>query len=133
MIAVGVFVVAAVTSAIVAVLLAVLTYLFLHLGRTTKRTLEGLVASRWLTWLGAAIAVAGVVIGLWLQVSVPNFPPGNGFEAQQRLEYASLGIGMIGSGALLAVGAQIMGMMQAKRESQPPSVAGVTVAELSEP
>ena len=89
--------------------------------------------SRWLTWLGVAIAVAGIVIGVWLQVSVPTFKfrQGDGFEAQQRLEFASLGMGMIGSGALLAVGAQIMGMMRATR--QPAPAVGITVAELSEP
>ena len=86
--------------------------------------------SRWLTWLGAVISVAGIVVGIWLQVSIPAFPPEANFEVQQRLEYASLGIGMIGSGALLAVAAQIMGMMRATR--QPAPVTGITVAELSE-
>lgn len=87
--------------------------------------------SRWLTWLGVAIALGGVIIGVWLQTTVSSFPTQAAFHAQQRLDYAALGIEMIGAGALLAVAAQIMGMMQATRQHAP--VPGVRVAEVSEP
>jgi len=134
-VAVSVLVVGVVSSLAVGALLALLAYLFVHLARTTKRSLGGTMKwSRWLTGLGVAIAVAGIVIGVWLQLSVPRYThtPGN-YVAQQRLDYASIGIGMIGSGALLAVVAQIMGMMQATRQSLSAPDAGVTVAGLSEP
>jgi hypothetical protein len=78
--------------------------------------------SRWLTWLGIAIAVAGVVIGVWLQTTVNSTIPGNlghAFKLQQRLNYVAIGVGTIGAGALLAVAAQIMGMMQATRDQSP--------------
>jgi hypothetical protein len=72
--------------------------------------------SRWLTWLGIIIALAGVVIGIWLQVVLRSFP----FDrVEQRLSYAALGFSMIGAGALLAVAAQIMGMMQTTRAQSP--------------
>jgi hypothetical protein len=70
--------------------------------------------SSWLTWLGAVIALAGVVIGVWLQFEVPDI--GGSFNAEQRLDYVAIGVATIASGALLAVAAQIMGMMQAARD-----------------
>ena len=88
--------------------------------------------SRWLTWLGIAVAVVGIVIAIWLEVSVDKLGlSGNGFITEARLDDAALGIGMIGSGALLAVAAQIMGMMQASRT--PRVASDPVVAELSEP
>ena len=87
--------------------------------------------SRWLTWLGAAISVAGVIVGIWLQVAVRSYP----FQgaAVERLDYAAVGIGMTGSGALLAIAAQIMAMMQATQAAQALPAVGIVVAELSEP
>ena len=69
--------------------------------------------STWLTWLGVVIALAGVVIGVWLQFEVPDI--GGAFDSQQRLDYVAIGLATIASGALLAVAAQIMGMMQSSR------------------
>ena len=123
MIAVGVFVVAAAVSITVAVLLTAFVFVFVRFAGATRRTLEGLVWSRWLTWLGVAIAVGGVVIGIWLEVTVPNFPSASGYEVQQRLNSAVEGFSMVGAGALLAVAAQIMGMMQATREQSSNSAA----------
>ena len=40
---------------------------------------------------------------------------GHAISLEQRLDYVAIGVGTIGSGALLAVAAQIMGMMQANR------------------
>lgn len=78
--------------------------------------------SSWLTWLGAAIALAGVVIGVWLQFAIPDL--GGSFNAQQRLDYVAVGVGTVASGALLAVAAQIMGMMQAARDQTRAPVPG---------
>jgi hypothetical protein len=56
-------------------------------------------------------------LAVWLQFIIPTFPgTGSSFETEQRLQYASIGLGIIGSGALLAVAAQIMGLMQAARD-----------------
>ena len=90
--------------------------------------------SRWLTWLGVAIAVAGIVLAVWLELSIPDFPGGGpSFESEQRLQFAMIGISVVGAGALLAVAAQIMGLMLAKPEPQLAAASGITVAELSEP
>ena len=73
--------------------------------------------SRWLTALGILIMIAGVVIGIWLQTTIPSQAAfgklGHDLAVQQRLSEAAVGVGMIGAGALLAVAAHIMGMMQA--------------------
>ena len=82
--------------------------------------------SRWMTWLGVLIAVAGVVIGVWLQVlastlsSGPQGSIGHAVLTQERLGDVTVAVGAIGAGVLLAVAAQIMGMMQYDRESTEP-------------
>jgi hypothetical protein len=73
--------------------------------------------SRWLTWLGVVIALAGVVIAIWLQFAV-DYGAFTAFDTQSRLQAAAIGFGMIASGALLSVAAQIMGMMQVAAERQ---------------
>jgi hypothetical protein len=82
--------------------------------------------SRWMTWLGVAIAAVGVVIGVWLQVLTSTVSSGaqgsvgHAVLMQERLGNVTVALGMIGAGALLAVAAQIMGMMQYDRESTEP-------------
>jgi hypothetical protein len=132
-ISVSVFVVAAVSSVIIAIALTAIAYLGVRLARTTtvrrvarttRRHLEEVpMASRWVTWLGIVIALAGVVIGIWLLVlEGGTYPFGSTIGAkvttEARLQDVSLGLTMIGAGALLAVGAQIMGMMQAAAQRQ---------------
>jgi len=81
------------------------------------------MASRRVTWLGIVIALAGVVIGIWLLVlEGGTYPFGSTIGAkvttEARLQDVSLGLTMIGAGALLAGAAQIMGMTQAAAQRQ---------------
>jgi len=71
--------------------------------------------SRWLTWLGVAVALFGVVVGVWLQVATV-WPRGVGGGTNYRLQNAVEAVSTVVFGALLAVAAQIMGMMQAARD-----------------
>jgi hypothetical protein len=72
--------------------------------------------ARWLTWLGIVIALAGAAIGIWLQISVGHAFQGinASIRTQQRLSDAVEGLSMVSGGALLAVVAQIMGVMHAQ-------------------
>ena len=114
MLAVSVLVVGVVSSLIVGVVLALLAYLFAHLVKTTKRSLEGLVASRWLTWLGILIVVYGAVDIVWSQFG--------GFteytNVADRVNLAATGVIALASGALVVIGAQIVGSLQAAARRQ---------------
>ncbi len=116
--AVNVFLIAVASAVILAVAVVMMTFLFVRLVGLTRHFLEALVLSRLLTWLGAVIALAGVVITVWLEVSLDTSAYGH-FAAtirlQERLQDAGLGASIIGAGALLAVAAQILGMMQGSR------------------
>jgi len=74
------------------------------------------VASRLLTWAGIAIAIAGVVALIWTQVGGPFGSFGSGSE---RWQLAVGPLFVIASGLLVAIAAQIMGMMQAARDQSP--------------
>ena len=70
--------------------------------------------SRWLTWLGIVIALFGVVFGIWTQVAIA-WPSHVGGGTVYRLQNSAEAVSMVAAGALLAVAAEIMGMMQATR------------------
>ena len=67
-----------------------------------------------LTWAGIAIAIAGVVALIWTQVEGPFGSFGGGSE---RWQLAEGPLFVIAVGLLVAIAAQIMGMMQAARAS----------------
>jgi hypothetical protein len=69
--------------------------------------------TRRLTWLGVAIAVFGVVQGIWVQL---DFDRRFGNEGSYRMQLAGASVSIIAFGALLAVAAQIMGVMQATQD-----------------
>jgi drug/metabolite transporter (DMT)-like permease len=75
--------------------------------------------SRWLTWLGVAIALAGVVLGVWLLILEGGPSPfgptvGAKFANEERVQDVALGLSLVAAGALLAVAAQIMGIVQTR-------------------
>jgi preprotein translocase subunit Sec61beta len=71
------------------------------------------VASRLLTWAGIAIAIAGVVALIWTQVDGPYGSFGGGSE---RWQLAIGPLFVIAAGLLVAIAAQIMGLMRATRD-----------------
>ena len=98
-------------------LLTLLTYAFARLVRSMKRRLGGIVSSRWLTWIGVVISVAGLIALIWTQVEGP-FGGGIGDNAGYRWQIAMGPLDVIGIGLLVSVGAQIMGLVQtAQRRS----------------
>jgi ABC-type Fe3+ transport system permease subunit len=89
--------------------------------------------ARWMTWLGIAIVIAGIVLGIWLEVSVGNSYRGlnAAFRTQERLSAAVEGFSMVSAGALLAVAAQILGFLNAQRqEASTDSESAPHVSEL---
>ncbi len=70
-------------------------------------------AVKWISRLGILVAVAGIVVGAWLQVAVGHAYVGFNarLRTQERLFAVQVGLAMITSGLLLAVVAQIMGML----------------------
>lgn len=117
MIAVSEIEVAAVSSVVLGVLLTLLAYVFARLVRSMKRCLGGIVSSRWLTWIGVVISVAGLIALIWTQVQGP-FGGGVGNDGGYRWQIAMGPLDVVGIGLLVSVAAQIMGLLQtAQRRS----------------
>ena len=113
MIAVSEFVVGLVSSLIAGGLLALLVYLFARLTKSTRRTVQGFGAARWLMVAGALIAVVGVIDLVWTQASVGPF----GHSAAERWETAAAPIFVIAAGLLVNISAQILQTLQQRHPS----------------
>jgi hypothetical protein len=113
-IAVNVLEVAVASSVLLAVLLTLLVFLFVRIVGLLNRALGGTVSSRWLTLIGVAISVAGLVALIWTQVQGP-LGGGIGLNGSYRWQIAMGPLDVIGIGLLVSIAAQILRAVQLRR------------------
>ena len=76
---------------------------------------------KWLTWIGLAVIVGAVVIGVWQQFTIPDYGPVGRQLAYLRLQAADNALSAVAFGVIAAALGRLISLFEARYAGTSPS------------